>query len=121
MRAASIWRYVIVFSFVLFVISLILAFVALWLGTRLHEMRVAVFQEREAIEAVVLRAASQQEVLEGCDDIMKRSLKPIERYDNIAAWLFLISSFCFCLAIICLALVGAVQLLSDPILQNLPQ
>jgi len=113
-HAASIWSYVIVFSFIMFVTSLILAFVALWLGTRLYHMQPAILQERSAIQAAVLRASSRDELFKSSDEIMSRSLKPITRYDNIAAWLFLISSTCFCLAIISLAVVGAVQLLSKP-------
>jgi hypothetical protein len=106
------WRYLIVFSFSMLVISLILAFIALRVGTRLYEVQSNMVERKQEIKKAVMDASSEEEFYKTFQDILNRSFKLIARNDKLANQLFRISSACFCLAIISLAVVGAVQLLS---------
>jgi ABC-type multidrug transport system fused ATPase/permease subunit len=106
------WRYAVVFSFVLFVASLILAFIALRAGTRLYEVQSTLFNKRGEINKALMEASSVEAFNETFAEVINRSFKPIERNDRLANRLFKVSSICFCSAIISLAAVGIVQLLS---------
>jgi hypothetical protein len=106
------WKYLIVFSFALFALSLILAFVALRLGTLLYEIQSAMFERRAKINKALMDASSLEEFNKTFADILNSAFKPLEKNDKLANRLFKLSSICFCSAIIALAAVGAVQLLS---------
>jgi hypothetical protein len=106
------WKYLVVFSFSLLVVSLVLAFIALRIGTRLFEIQSNFFEERTKIQQAVINASSEEDFYKIYQDILNRAFKPVERSDKLATRLFKFSSICFCLAVISLAVVGVVQLLS---------
>jgi hypothetical protein len=106
------WRYLIVFSFALFVASLIVAIIALRAGTKLYESQSNIFDRQKDIKKAYIDSPSDEQFLYAISDIVARSFTPIQNSDKLAHKLFHISSACFCSAVVALAIVGAVQLLS---------
>jgi hypothetical protein len=115
LRALNIdpaWRYLIVFSFSLFVMSLVLAFIALRIGTRLYEIQSNMFVRRKEVRRALVEAPSEEDFYNTFDSILRDALTPVERNDKRASKLFRASTVCFCSAIIFLAVAGVVQLLT---------
>jgi hypothetical protein len=112
LKLGSSWRYLIVISFALFVTSLIIALIALWTGTRVYELQSNFFEMRRKVGEAFMSAPSQDEFLERLDKIQKPINISLGKSDTRTSRLFHISSVCFCLAVLCLAIVGAKQLLS---------
>jgi hypothetical protein len=106
------WRYLIVFSFALFIASLIIALLGLWTSTRLYEAQANVFSKRMDTQKKFMDSTSTEEFLKGLDGIIESSYGSIEASDKLTAKLFHASSICFGLAVIALAAVGIAQLLS---------
>lgn len=94
------WRYLIVFSFAMFVMSIIAALIALWAGTGVYQIRSSMFNTRREVSEAFMDANSYQEFVQAFDRIQRRAIIPIAKNDKLAAWLFRISSVCFCLAIV---------------------
>ncbi len=113
-RAAHLnpnWRYVILFSFVMFVLSLVIALAALWIGTRVYEMQSSNFDARKPLHQAVLAANTYDEFMAAFTDIQNRAIKPIANNDRWANRLYHVCSITFCLAIASLAIVGIRELL----------
>jgi hypothetical protein len=106
------WKYLVVFSFAMLVVSLVLAFVALRTGTKLYQTQSNIFESWKEIYKMYIDTPSQEDFVKAFKDTIQRAFSPIEKSDKLAARLFRFSSACFCLAIISLAVVGAMQLLS---------
>ena len=101
------WRYLLLFTFAMFVLSLLSALASLWLGIRLHEMEARMLYQRKeiykAIEQIDLTAA---DVTEPFDPILNRVNKPIETRDQWSERLTNGSFICFILAILSLSALG---------------
>lgn len=106
------WSKLIVLSFVLLALSLIIALVALWVGTRVYGIQSSVFDARLEIRRAFMAATSDDECLNALKEIHRRAIQPVEATDKLVARLVPISSVAFCIAIICLAVVGAKQIIS---------
>jgi len=77
LNAGSAWRYLIIFSFALFVIALVIAFLALWLGSGLYQMQSRVLDQRRAMTNVLMKAKSAEEVENALEGILKNALQPL--------------------------------------------
>jgi xanthosine utilization system XapX-like protein len=106
------WRYLIVFSFAMFVLSIVIALIGLWVGTQVYQIQSAMFNTRREVKQAFMDANSHEEFVSAFGTIQHRSLIPIVRSDKLTTWLFRTSSASFCVAIVSLAVVGARQLLS---------
>jgi hypothetical protein len=106
------WRYLIVASFALFVISLVVALVALWVGTHVYEIQSSTFDVRRKLHDAFMGAASNEEFMVAFERIQSPVSNSIGKSDKLASRLFRVCSAAFLLAIISLAVVGAKQILS---------
>lgn len=104
------WSRLVVFAFVLLVISLIVAFFALWIGTRVYGVQSGVLDARLQLREAAMRPA--EESIEALKGIYCGAINSVVIGDKIAARLVPISSISFCLAITILAIVGAKEILS---------
>jgi len=111
LHLSAIWRYLILLSFAALVVSLILAVVALWTGTRVYELQSGTFDTRKEIHQTFIDSTSYDDFMDKFLVIQNRANKRIADSDNLTTKLFHVSlgSFCFALAI--LATVGAKQFL----------
>jgi hypothetical protein len=112
LKSDPLWRYPIVFSFIMFTASLITAFIALRSGTKLYQTQSNIFGKWREVYNSYINSSSQEEFIKIYESALYDACNPIGRNDKLTDRLFRLSSVCFCLAIISLAVVGAVQLLS---------
>jgi len=106
------WRYLVLFSFSMFVLSLISALSSLWVGIGVHEIQPNMLNERAEIhKAIEQLNPSAEDMMQPFDAILNRVNKPIETADKWSGRFSRASFICFGLAIISLAIVGFRQLL----------
>jgi photosystem I reaction center subunit XII len=108
----AFWRYSIVFSFAMLVVSLITAFIALRLGIKLYEIQSKFLDKRPEVNKALMEASSKEGFDKSFEQILTQVHLPMEKIDRLASRLLRISTVCFCAAIISLAVVGCVKLLS---------
>src|SRR5437773_2350418 len=82
LKVTPLWSYVIVFIFALLVVSHILAFVALRMGTRLYEVQSNFLDRRMEIQKAVMDATSMEDVLKTFSGIIDNAFAPIQRSDK---------------------------------------
>jgi hypothetical protein len=104
------WRWLVIFSFGLLVSALLLAFTALWVGTRVYELPASLFTLNVRIPHLVETATSQLEFSKRFEEIMRDVFWAVEKSDVRARRLFKASCICFCVAMLLLAAVGFRQL-----------
>jgi tetrahydromethanopterin S-methyltransferase subunit B len=106
------WRYLILFSFSMLVLSLIRALTALWVGIGVHDVQPNMLEQREEIYKAIEKVdPSAEDLMQPFDPIFDRVNKPIEVKDKLAGRFSRASFICFGLAIVSLAVVGFRQLL----------
>ena len=106
------WRYLILFSFSMLVLSLISALTALWVGIGVHDIQPNMLDQREEIYKAIEKVdPSSEDLMQPFDPIFDRVNKPIEIKDKWAGRFSRASFICFGLAILSLAVVGFRQLL----------
>ena len=106
------WKYLVAFSFGMFTLSLILAFLALLTVARVYELQAAIHNRRMEIMKAVTGASSVEDFDKAFDDIITGVLTTLKNHDEFASRKLRSSAVCFCLAVMSLSIVGAVQLLS---------
>ena len=111
LNVGSAWRYLIVASFVLLTVALVTAFVALWWGTRVYRLQSRMIDQRIRMNKVLHESTSADEVEKALQGIVTEVLQPIYRTDFAISALYTIAGFCFCVAILSLAIVGVARLL----------
>jgi hypothetical protein len=106
------WRYLLLFSFSMIVLSLMSSLSSLWFGIGVHEVQPNMLDQRKDIhEAINQVDPSAEDIMQPFDSIFYRVNKPIETKDKWAGWLSRASFIFFGLAIISLAAIGFRQLL----------
>ena len=106
------WRYLVVFSFAMFVLSLISALSALWIGAGVHEGPANMLVERKEIQkAVEGLGRSNSDYMIPFDEILQKVNRPIETRDKWSRRFARASFLCFGAAILSLAVGGFRQLL----------
>jgi hypothetical protein len=109
-NAGSAWRYLIIASFALFVVALITGFLALWFGAAVYQMQSLVLDKRTTMTNILMTAGSAEEIEKSFERILREALQPIFIRDNRITTLYVVSGLCFCVAILSLAIIGAVRL-----------
>jgi hypothetical protein len=115
LRAAKLdpaWRYLVVLSFAMFVVSLVIALIALWVGTHVYEIQSGTLDARRKVRQAFMDATSNEDFMAAFEEIQSPVSESIGKSDKLASRLFRACSATFLLAIICLAVVGAKQILS---------
>lgn len=107
-----IWRRLVLVSFVLLVVALVCAFVALWVGATVHEIQSSVLAIRNQITKVFTESSSREDFGQTMKQIAYDTIHPIEKADTWTARLFKASCVAFCVALLILAAVGIRQLSS---------
>lgn len=108
---SAVWRYLILFSFAALIVSLILAVVALWTGTRVYELQSGMFDVRKQIHRSFLDATTYDDFMDEFIAIQTRVNTRIANSDKLTTKLFHVSLASFCIALAILAAVGAKQFL----------
>ncbi len=111
LSARPLWRYLILFAFVMLITSLIVALIGLWVGAQVYHIQSSMFNTRPEVKQAFVDAKTYDEFFETFQNIQRRSITSIVKRDVSATWLFRASSITFCVAIIALAVVGTRQLL----------
>ena len=101
-----IWRYLIVFGFGLFVVSLLSAFLSLWIGTLGHHLQSNLLDKQMALRGAVQTARSAEDFDFATRHFIEAAIRPAIERDPLANRLFVLSAVSLCLAIISLAAVG---------------
>jgi hypothetical protein len=111
LNAGASWRYMIVFTFALFLMSLISSVVALFLSARLHEIQSDVFSNRRRFREDFMKCTSVQEFNAAFEKRITAIVEPLATQDFRIKRLFRFSLATFCLAIVVLAFAGGIHLL----------
>jgi hypothetical protein len=104
------WKQLVMLSFVLLVVSLLLAFIALRFSATVYDLSANVFTMKILVQDAHKESASFNEFLEAFQRIHKDTFHPIKTSDEWAIRLYKACGACFFMAMLLLGVVGFRQL-----------
>lgn len=105
----SVWRWLILSSFVLLVVSLISAFIALWFDSKVYELQSSIYVLQSRARDSIKDSAATKSFLDGFEKLKQKAIYPPMKADTWATRLFKLGAVSFCVAILLLAVVGIRQ------------
>jgi hypothetical protein len=107
------WRCLLLFSFIMFAISLISALTSLRVGVGLHGIQADMLAKRTEVQNTISKVdASAENIMEPFMPILDGINGSIENRDKWAGWLFDVGFMAFAVAIISLVIIGVRQFIS---------
>ncbi|MDQ2975902.1 MAG: hypothetical protein M3R69_10905 [Acidobacteriota bacterium] len=113
LKVGARWRYVILFTFLMFGLALFSALISIWIGVGLHHLQSAFVDNRKAIQALVDKIdPSSEDMREPFQPLLDKTNKPFQTKDEWAERLFNISFVSFGLAALSLVAIAIKQFLA---------